>query len=195
MTTIIAALILLNFDAGPIKAFAITLIIGIVSSMFTALYMTRFYFTGWVQNPKNKALSMANWIRAKKIDFLKRAKIAFAIAAAIILGGGYLVFAEKATIFGMDFTGGYSLHLEIEGDPQGSYVSTVENAFAASGASARDFQVRELNPSNQLRVLFGTSMEQEGKPFFGLPLENDKARAGNYYENIQPYECVDQTPH
>lgn len=193
VTTIIAALILLNFDAGPIKAFAITLIIGIVSSMFTALYMTRFYFTGWVQNPKNKALSMANWIRAKKIDFLKRAKIAFAIAAAIILGGGYLVFAEKATIFGMDFTGGYSLHFEIEGDPQGAYVSTVENAFAQNGASARDFQVRELNPSNQLRVLFGTSMEQQGKPFFGLPLENDKARAGYSYEKNPRIEWVVQS--
>ncbi len=52
VTTIIAALILLHFDSGPIKAFAVTLIIGIISSMFTALFMTRFFFAGWVQNPQ-----------------------------------------------------------------------------------------------------------------------------------------------
>ena len=54
VTTIIAALILLNFDAGPIKGFAITLIIGIASSMFTALFMTRTYFMAWVRNPPIK---------------------------------------------------------------------------------------------------------------------------------------------
>lgn len=173
VTTIIAALILLNFDAGPIKGFAITLIIGIVSSMFTALFMTRFYFNGWVQNPKNKVLTMANWITAKSIDFLKRAKLAFAVAAAIILVGGFLVYAERATIFGMDFTGGYSLHLEVEPKADTNYLQAVEKALISHGASNQDFQVRELNPSNQLRILFGTSMAQPGKPFFDMPLETE----------------------
>ncbi len=171
VTTIIAALILLNFDAGPIKGFAITLIIGIVSSMFTALFMTRFYFNGWVQNPKHTMLTMANWVQAKSIDFLKRGKIAFAIASAIILIGSYLVYAQRATIFGMDFTGGYSLHLEIEPAAETNYLQSVEKALTAHGASNQDFQIRELNPTNQLRLLFGTSMEQPGKPFFQMPLE------------------------
>ncbi|MGB7978653.1 MAG: protein translocase subunit SecD [Chlamydiales bacterium] len=171
VTTIIAALILLNFDAGPIKAFATTLIIGIASSMFTALFMTRFYFNGWIQNPKHKALKMADWIQASAIDFLKRARLAFALAAAIILVGGYLVYAQRATIFGMDFTGGYSLHVEMEGD--GHFLKSVEEALVAQGASTRDFQLRELDPSNHLRILFGASMEQAGKPFFGMPMETE----------------------
>ena len=54
ITTIIAALILIQFDSGPIKGFAVTLIIGIISSMFTALFMTRYFFAGWVQNPKQQ---------------------------------------------------------------------------------------------------------------------------------------------
>lgn len=173
LTTIIVALILLNFDAGPIKGFAITLIIGIVSSMFTALFMTRFYFNGWVQNPKNKILSMANWFQAKSIDFLKKAKLAFAVAAAIIVVGGYFVYAERATIFGMDFTGGFSLHLEVEPKENTNYLQSVEKALVSHGASHRDFQIRELNPSNQLRILFGTSMEQPGKPFFDMPIQTE----------------------
>lgn len=182
VTTIIAALILLNFDAGPIKGFAITLIIGIVSSMFTALFMTRYYFTGWVQNPKHKVLKMADWIHTKSVDFLKQAKLAFAIAAAIIVIGGYFIYAQRATIFGMDFTGGFSLHLEVEPRPEGNYLPAVEKALLNKGASSHDFQLRELNPTNHLRILFGTSMEQPGKPFYGLPIETEKKEA------VYPYE-------
>lgn len=173
VTTIIAALILLNFDAGPIKGFAITLIIGIVSSMFTALFMTRYYFAGWVQNPKHKLLTMANWIHTKSVDFLKVSKLAFATAAAIIVIGGYFLYAQRATIFGMDFTGGFSLHLEMEARPEGNYIPLLERALMKNGAANRDFQIRELNPTNHLRILFGTSMEQPAKPFYNLPIQTD----------------------
>ena len=199
VTTIIAALILLNFDAGPIKGFALTLIIGIVSSMFTALFMTRFYFTGWAQNPKNKVLKIGkSWISAKGIDFLKRAKIAFSVAAVLILGGGYLLYAERATIFGMDFTGGFSIHLEIEKTSETTgqnlnYAQAAREALITSGASERDFQVRELNPSNQLRILLGTAMEQPGKPFANLPLENEGADFTYPYEKNPRIEWIVQS--
>ncbi len=182
VTTVIAALILLNFDAGPIKGFAITLIIGIVSSMFTALFMTRYYFTGWVANPKHQVLKMADWIQTKSVDFLKQAKLAFAVAAAIIVIGGYFVYAQRATIFGMDFTGGFSLHLEVEPKAEGSYIQPIEGALIKNGASNHDFQIRELNPTHHLRVLFGTSMEQPGKPFYGMPLEVENKDAHFAYE-------------
>lgn len=173
VTTIIAALILLNFDAGPIKGFAITLIIGIVSSMFTALFVTRYYFTGWVQNPKHTALNMANWIKAKSIDFLKRTKLAFVLAALTIALGSYFVTSHKSTIFGMDFTGGYSLYLEMEPKENTNYLQAVEKALSTQGVSNADFQVRELSPTNHLRILFGTSMELPDKPFYNMPLAND----------------------
>lgn len=193
VTTIIAALILLNFDAGPIKGFAITIIIGIVSSMFTALFMTRFYFNGWVQNPKNTILTMANWVSAKSIDFLKQAKLAFSIAIAIIVVGSYFVYAQRATIFGMDFTGGFSLHLEVEPRAEGNYLQSVEKALSNNGITHHDFQIRELNPSNQLRILFGTSMEQSGKPFFNMPIEVEKKNARYPYETNPRIEWVVQT--
>lgn len=173
LTTIIAALILLNFDAGPIKSFAINLIIGIVSSMFTALFMTRFYFTRWAQNPKNKELKMANWIHATKFDFLKYSKVSFILATLVILMGSFLALKQKNSILGMDFTGGYAINLEIDPLKSGEcdYSKKVEKALLASGAISSDFQIRELNPKNHLRILFGTSMEQLGKPFSHLPLD------------------------
>jgi len=177
VTTIIAALILLNFDAGPIKSFAVNLIIGIASSMFTALFMTRFYFTGWIQNPKHAALKMADWIRSTRFDFLKKAKASFAAAAAIILVGSSLIVLERHSIFGMDFTGGYSLNLELENTGEPSYALKVEKALLAAGAQLSDFQVRELSPANHIRILFGTTLEQANKPFYGLPLENPAGSA------------------
>ncbi len=171
VTTIIAALILLNFDAGPIKAFAVCMIIGIGSSMFTALFMTRFYFNGWLKNPRNTHLSMANWIRPTKFDFLKKARIAYAFAAIVIIGGGSFLYTQRSTLFGMDFTGGYALPIELAGDLSEAPASDVATALLKAGASSQDFQVRQHSPANNLQILFGTSMEQPGKPFFGLPIE------------------------
>lgn len=182
VTTIIAALILLNFDAGPIKAFAITLIIGIASSMFTALFMTRFYFNGWAQKPKNKSLSMANWIQSTNFNFLRWSKFSFIAASAIIVVGGFLVVQQRSTLLGMDFTGGFSLNLEIEPNGQGNYAELVERSLKNNGLTSQDFQIRELNPSNQLRVLFATSLELPGKAFAGLPLEIEAKDAKYTYE-------------
>ena len=156
VTTIIAALILLNFDAGPIKGFAITLIIGIASSMFTALFMTRAYFSHWIKKNSEKTLTMANWIRSSAFDFLKKAKVSFVASAVLIIIGAGLLIANRSTIFGMDFTGGFSVELELKnGD-----ANSLEAALLQQGASSQDFQIRELTPSNHLRVLFSTTMNE-----------------------------------
>ena len=169
VTTIIAALILLNFDAGPIKAFAIAMIIGIASSMFTALFMTRVYFNYWLTNPRHKKLTMANWIRASHFDFLKKAKYAFGVAAVIIAVGGSLLINKNSTIFGMDFTGGYSLQVELE-KPDANASEKLTQYLLSHGAAPRDFQIRQQHMSTHCQIMLATAMEQEGKPFYGLPL-------------------------
>ncbi len=168
LTTIIAAIILLNFDSGPIKGFALTLIIGIVSSMFTALFMTRFFFAGWVQNPKHTALKMVRIFGETKINFLSKAKLAISISAIIIVLGGLFLVKERESLFGMDFTGGYVLTVDLLEEPDTKYRLVAEEALIRGGAAPSDFQVQELNKPNQLRIQLGTSMEQSGKPFYGI---------------------------
>lgn len=163
VTTIIAALILLNFDAGPIKGFAITLIIGIASSMFTALFMTRAYFTHWLSKASDRSLKMSNWVQSSTLNFLKGSKVAITLSVAIIAIGGTLLTQHSSTLFGMDFTGGYALEFEVASHEDAS--TAVSGALQNSGASAQDFQIRQLNPSTHLRVLFSTAMEQSGNPF------------------------------
>ncbi|HSX14033.1 MAG TPA: protein translocase subunit SecD [Chlamydiales bacterium] len=184
ITTIIAALILLNFDAGPTKSFAMNLIIGITSSMFTALFMTRFYFTKWALNPKNTMLNMANWMRKTSFDFLKRTKLAYTTVAIVMISGIGLLFIQSSSILGLDFTGGYSLYLELEPKfADGHYAQRVKDAFVRNGAETKDFVVQEMNPTNQLRIFFGQSMEKNGKPFFQMPLEEESADGLLYKKN------------
>ena len=164
VTTLIAALILLRFDSGPIKGFAVTLIIGIVSSMFTALFMTKYFFSKWIQNPKNKSLTMMNAFEATHFNFLKYAKHAFAISIAFIAIGGAFLVKEKASLFGMDFTGGYALNLEINPSTDMNYRLAVEQALVKAGAKPQEIQVRELSPSNHIKVFLSRTLELPGRP-------------------------------
>jgi len=183
ITTLIAALILLNFDSGPIKGFAVTLIIGIASSMFTALFMTRYFFSGWVKNPKNKTLRMSNMIKKTHLNFLKYSKVSLYSVIAIALVGGYLLIAQRSSMLGIDFTGGYSVSLEVEPSANTSYRSIIEKALIAAGATPQDFQIRELSPTNNIKILLGTSLDQVKKPFFRMPLETAKKNVTYGYQN------------
>lgn len=183
ITTIIAALILIQFDSGPIKGFAITLIVGIISSMFTALFMTRFFFAGWVQNPKNKSLSMAQFIGKTHFDFLKHARKAIIASLILMVLGSYLLFSERKTIFGMDFTGGYAATIELEAQPgKANYRQDAMNALLANGASARDVHIRELTKPNQLKIQLGIGMEEKGQPFYQMP---ERIEDGKYAFDYQ----------
>lgn len=170
ITTIIAALILIQFDSGPIKGFAISLIIGIVSSMFTALFMTRYFFAGWVQNPNHKNLSMSQFIGQTHFDFLAQTKKAVIISLVVMVVGIFLFISQRNTMLGMDFTGGYSLITELQEKPGVTdYRDLVSDALLTHGATSNDFQIRELSRPNQLRIQLGISTEEKGHPFYQLP--------------------------
>jgi SecD/SecF fusion protein len=167
VTTIIAALILLNFDSGPIKGFAVTLIIGIISSMFSTLFMTKYFFTRWVKKTSRKTLSMANLVKPSNFDFLKRAKYIFMLSGIVIIIG---ILTLNKSLLGMDFTGGFAINIELEEKNVKDFRPILKKAFLKKGASAKDFQIRELTTKNNLRVFLGTSMELKNKPFYNLPL-------------------------
>lgn len=171
LTTLLVALILIQFDSGPIKGFAVVIIIGCISSLFTALFMTRYYFSGWVRNPEHKELKMRKLFGDLKIPFLKYAKPAIFASVALIVIGTYVLIAERNTIFGMDFTGGYSLTVTVEEAKEQDYRLLASSALLAKGASSSDIQVRELSRPNQLRLQFGMSMEEKGHPFYQMPEE------------------------
>ncbi len=171
LTTIIAALILLQFDAGPIRGFAVTLVIGIVASMFTVLFMTRYFFAGWVQDPTHKELKMSELIKATNFDFLKYTRSAFIITGVLLAIGVGTIATQYKSIFGMDFTGGYSLVVDLQNVKNVDYREKVSQTLLKKGLSSKEFQIRELGRANLLRIQLGSSLDLQGKPFFNMPVE------------------------
>lgn len=106
VTTLITSAILFWQATGPVKGFAITLTLGIVASMFSALLFTRTCFGFMLQNFGLKKLRMLNWIPAHSIDFLGKRALALGLSLIVILGSiGFFAWRGEKN-FGVDFTGG-----------------------------------------------------------------------------------------
>lgn len=114
LTTLITAVILFWQATGPVRGFAVTLMVGIVASMFSALVVTRICFTWGIELGVLKKLTMWNLIPTTQFDFLKRRRLAvgFSVALIVALTAIFIVRGEKN--FGVDFKGGDLLILEAQ---------------------------------------------------------------------------------
>ena len=90
VTTLLTGIVLYVFGSGPVQGFATTLIIGIVSSLFTAIFISRLIF-GWMMD-RNMTLNFANnytkdFLTKANFDFLKMRKVTYILSSAIIIIG------------------------------------------------------------------------------------------------------------
>ncbi len=111
LTTLIAAGILFKFGTGPVKGFGVTLGIGIIASMFTALFVTRMIYDyllakGWMRNAR--MLPLAKFTR---IPFMSWGKVAFGISIVLMLVGLGTGIVHGKKVLGVDFAGGEALTL------------------------------------------------------------------------------------
>ncbi len=114
ITTLLTAGILIYFGSGPVKGFGVTLAIGVFTSMFGALVITRFFLEVMVNSGFLKKLSMLSVLQDSKIDFLKYRKIAFATSWAIVLMGIGVIVYKGDRIYGIDFAGGDELIIQFD---------------------------------------------------------------------------------
>jgi SecD/SecF fusion protein len=106
ITSLITAVILFALGSGAIKGFAVTLTIGLLSSMFSAILVTRVLFRWGLDFGFFKKLTFLNLIRNPNFDFMGKRRIAIwlAIATLVISFAGFAIRGERA--LGIDFTGG-----------------------------------------------------------------------------------------
>ena len=118
ITSIITGIILFNFGTGPIRGFATTLIIGIVCSFFTAVFMTRLVYEWRLNKEKWTGLTFTtglskNLMRNSKINFMGSAKVSFAVfGAALVLSVAMLGIRGLSS--SIDFTGGRNFTVKFE---------------------------------------------------------------------------------
>jgi len=111
ITGLLLGIILYVFGTGPIQGFATTLIIGIISSLFCAIFITRLVFDRWLA--KGKEIPFGNKVTAHafknfKIDFVGKRKYYYIFSALVILGGVFSYIKKDGFSLGVDFKGGRS---------------------------------------------------------------------------------------
>ena len=106
VTTLITAAILFWKASGPVKGFAISLTLGILASLFTALIVGR-NFLGWfVDTGRLKRISMLHLISSQHINFLGKGFLACMCSLALLLAGAMAFYTRGDRNFGVDFRGG-----------------------------------------------------------------------------------------
>ena len=106
LTTLLKVAILFWLGSGPVKGFAITLTIGIIASMFSALLVTRTIFSWGLQLGFVKRISMLHLIKSKSFDFLGKWRPAL-IGSVLLLAASFAAFGLRGSkMFNIDFTGG-----------------------------------------------------------------------------------------
>ncbi|MBL66292.1 MAG: protein translocase subunit SecDF [Puniceicoccaceae bacterium] len=109
LTTLITATILIWLGTGPVKGFGITLAIGIITSVFCALFISRLLLNILLQLGVQNLISLAKIEKQKQkaeIDFHKFRKPAFLVSWFIVLVGCLAIYIQKDQILGIDFRGG-----------------------------------------------------------------------------------------
>ncbi|MFZ0280891.1 MAG: protein translocase subunit SecDF, partial [Bacteroidales bacterium] len=149
VTTLLTGIVLYIFGTGPIKGFATTLVIGIFTSLFCAIYVTRIIYEFLLKRNANLTFSIkmtANILKDTHIDFVGKRKIFYAISIIItVIGIGSLIIRGLSP--GIDFTGGRTYIVRFD-----QPVKTAEVAQNLTGAFGETPQVVTYGSEDQVRI-------------------------------------------
>ncbi|WP_111685423.1 protein translocase subunit SecDF [Winogradskyella tangerina] len=178
ITTGLTALILFVFGTGPIKGFATTLIIGILTSLFTAIFITRLLIDWWVSRGGTLDFATAmtkGLFKNVNINFLKKRKIAYAIS-------GVLLAASLGSLFttgldqGIDFVGGRTYQVRFEQPVSTEEITTVLSDPAVFSSA----EVKTIGSANQLKISTKYRVEDNS-------VEADEDVQQKLFEALKPY--------
>ena len=157
LTSLIAAFLLFQFGTGPIRGFAVTLTIGLLASMFTAIVVTRTIMEILLQlGIVPKRLPMLRFIGETKFDFIVRRKIFYLISVILIITGLFFFFKKGQDAYGIDFAGGQLQEYRFKHPPTIQRVRDILRDINLSDASIQQFKE---NPTD---VLIRTKEDKSG---------------------------------
>jgi SecD/SecF fusion protein len=159
VTTLLTGIVLYVFGTGPIKGFATTLVIGILTSMFTAIFITRLIYEWKLKKNANLTFSIkltANILKNTKIDFIGMRKYFYAASIAVtILGVGSLFV--RGLSMGIDFTGGRTFVVRFD-----ESVKTAEIAKNLTGVFGEMPQVVTFGNDNTVKITTKYKINETG---------------------------------
>ncbi|ALU75675.1 protein translocase subunit SecDF [Tenacibaculum finnmarkense] len=159
ITTFLTGVILFIFGTGPIKGFAYTLMLGIATSLFTAIFITRLFIDKSIEKgtglPFNTSISK-NWFQNINIEFLKKRKLAYIVSGFFILAGLVSIFTLGLKQ-GVDFKGGRSYVVRFDQPMNATQVATsLKDAFKSAP------EVKTYGSDHQLKITTAFKIDEDG---------------------------------
>lgn len=191
ITTALTALILLVFGTGPIKGFATTLLIGIGTSLFTSIFITRLMLDWSLNKKHNLSFSTPmskNWFKNMNIDFLSKKKVAYAISSVLVIVSLVSLFFINGLNQGVDFVGGRTFQIRFANE-----VKAAEISSALTEAFGTNVEAKTFGTDNQLKITTKYKVNEEGE---GVDTEvNDKLYEGlkSYFPNTSREDFIINT--
>ena len=156
LTTIITGIVLFVFGNGPVQGFATTLVIGILTSMFSAIFITRLLIEKIVEKRGKMAFSFKwseNLLTNVKFDFIGKRKFAYITSGVVILAG-VLSLAFHGLNYGVEFTGGRTFVVRFDQNVSAEQVRQVlDGAFVDADAAKSSVEVKQYGKENQMRIV------------------------------------------
>ena len=151
LTTIITGIVLMVFGSGPVQGFATTLVIGIITSLLTSIFITRLLFEGRLKRGKNIRFDnnfSRDFLKNTKIDFVTLRKQAYIISISLVVISLGFIFT-KGFSYGVDFTGGRT------------YVVRFDREVSANDIRSALFE--EFNESVEVKQFGGQNQKSQMK--------------------------------
>lgn len=155
VTTMLTAAILLFIGKGPVQGFAITLLIGLSCSLFTAIFLTKYFTESRFEKKKDVKFYTSitkNWFQGIKIDFMSKRKMFYTISAVVSILCILVVFVRGFDL-GVDFQGGrtYTVRFD-ESVVAGDVRQALEKTLMDEDGNPASPSVKIFGPSNQVKI-------------------------------------------
>jgi len=158
ITTLLTGIVLFIFGSGPVQGFATTLIIGIITSVLTSIFITRLVFDDRVSKGKNVTFDnklTRNFLQNTRVDFLGKKKIAYIVSGVLILASVVSIFTKGFT-YGVDFTGGRTYVVRFD-----QPVTAEEVRAAALAEFEGAVEVKQFGGESQMKITTQYLVENE----------------------------------
>ena len=169
VTTLLTGLVLFFFGSGPIKGFATTLIIGIITSVLTSIFITRLIFEDRVKAGKKISFESnltKNFLKNTKVNFIKGRKWSYIVSGALIVISLCSIFIKGFT-YGVDFTGGrtYVVRFDkpVTAEDVREATGKVFDAAAALNEDAKgaSVEVKQFGGDSQMKITTSYKFKDE----------------------------------
>ena len=177
VTTLLTGIVLFIFGSGPVQGFATTLIIGIITSVLTSIFITRLIFDDRIKKGKNITFENSltrNFMKNTHFDFIGARKWSYIVSGALILISLVSIFTKGFT-YGVDFTGGRTYVVRFD-----KPVTAEEIRQAAIAEFDGAVEVKQFGGESQMKITTQYKNDEESS-------DVDAEVEGKLYNALSPF--------